>query len=572
MALLSILTLFSVLASLFLGSNAQQPSVSLDYGTFIGSDDSSTGITSYLGIRFADPPTGELRWKAAVSPPSSNVGTVDATGFANICIGIGQTGNQASEDCLFGNVFVPSGTTSDDGLPVMVWFHGGGFQSGSTRDFDPTMLIKSSAHPMLFASFAYRLGALGFMGGSRIKEDGQLNIGLQDQRVALAWVQRYISSFGGDPNRVTISGQSGGAGCAMFHLLANDGDTGGLFHAAMGESPSLSFTPTFDSNFVEGLFNQFSSNAGCGTNTSSNVMFCLRSADIGSLTQAWGKLVTNRTSTLFNFAPIVDGDLIRSEPVSAFRSGNFADVPVLFGSNTNEGSGWSAGLRNAAANTAEKNATEQTVSNFLRGQWPSLSQASFNEGLQLYPRNSFDSVNGQGAQMYGEARYICTAGLITASLSGAGQQAFQYHYNNPHLGSFHGSELGGLFPTQNSLSRANVQDLELFQAMREYWSAFVTTWTPTSSSANVDWDVVSNTTDGSPRILLQPGGIQMEDITDLLDRRCAFWHDSLGGQALSEMSPDDPSGPSGSTSDASRKSVAYGLLLKMCVVVLMILQ
>ncbi|KAK7461047.1 hypothetical protein VKT23_008976 [Stygiomarasmius scandens] len=574
MSVLSLPLLFAVSTSLFLCLNAQQPTVSLDYGEFVGSDDSSTGITSFLGIRFADPPTEERRWQPAVSPPSSSVGTVDATKFANICVGIGQAGDQASEDCLFGNVFVPSGTKSSDGLPVMVWFHGGGFQSGSTRDFDPTMLIKSSAHPMLFASFAYRLGALGFMGGSPLKEDGQLNIGLQDQRTALAWVQRYISNFGGDPNRVTISGQSGGAGSNMFHLLANDGDTGGLFHGVMGDSPSLSFTPTFDSNFAEGVFNQFSSNAGCGTNTSSNVMSCLRSVGINDLVQSWNKLVSNRSSTLFNFAPIVDGDFIRTEPVSAFRSGKFANVPVFFGSNTNEGTGWSAGLRNAAANTANRNANERTVFNFLHGQWPSLNQTSFNnEGVSLYPLNNFDSVNAQGAQMYGEARYICTAGLITASLAGAGQQAFQYHYDNAHLGSSHGSELAGIFPTQTSLSRANVQDLELFQAMREYWTSFVTTGVPTSSSANVDWDPVSNTDDGSPRILLRPNGIRMEDITEQLDERCSFWHDNLGGQELPVADPDPEEPGSGSTSqvdgDARRLGANYPLLV-LCVVVLMI--
>ncbi|KAF5352027.1 hypothetical protein D9758_009414 [Tetrapyrgos nigripes] len=578
------LEMVSVSRTIILHSNAQRPTVNLDYGEFIGSDDSETGITSYLGIRYADAPTGDMRWQPAVSPPSSNVGTVDATQFANICIGIGQTGDQASEDCLFGNVFVPSGTTSDSGLPVMVWFHGGGFQSGSTRDFDPTMLIKSSAHPMMFVSFAYRLGALGFLGGSRLKEEGQLNIGLRDQRTALQWVQTYISEFGGDPNFVTISGQSGGAGSNMFHLLANEGDTGDLFHAVMGDSPSLSFTPTFDSDFVEGIFNQFSSNTGCGINTSEDVMSCLRSTEIDTLVSSWNRLVANRSSTLFNFAPIVDGDFITVEPVEGFRSGNFANVPVMFGSNSNEGAGWSAGLRNSAANTAEKNSSERTVFNFLHGQWPSLNQTAFNEGLHLYQLNGLGTFNQQGSDMYGEARYVCTAGLITQSLSDAGQMAYQYEYNNPHLGSTHGSELQGLFLMQGSLSKANVQDLQLFQAMREYWSSFVTTGVPTSASADVDWDAVSVTgssDDGSPRILLQPGGIAMENIGTALDQRCDFWHNNLGGQAFAESPDPDPSATSNTpgttqtsteTSDSRRVPVDYWPLfaLSLCTAVMLI--
>ncbi|THV05669.1 alpha/beta-hydrolase [Dendrothele bispora CBS 962.96] len=462
--------LLSTLTLPVLYSHAQSPSVTLEYGTFTGSDDPSTGITSFLGIRFADPPTGNLRWRAAVSPPSSNVGTVNATQFAPICASIGQTGDGTSEDCLFGNVFVPSGTTSDDSLPVMVWFHGGGFQNGGTRDFDPRLIMQSSKNPMIFVSFAYRLGALGFLGGARLKADGQLNAGMQDQRAGLAWLQRYISQFGGDPSRVTIWGESAGAGSTMFHLLANGGDAGGLFHAAMGDSPSLSFTPAFDGDYIEGIFNFFSSSAG-----------------------------------------------------------QFAKVPVLFGSNTNEGAGWSAGLPNPAANTANPNATQETVFNFLQGQWNSFTQDSFNRGLELYPLDDFSgSFDLQGQQMYGEARYICTAGLITAGLTSAGTKAFQYHYDNPHLGSNHGNDLQAFFPA--TPANADGNDLALFEAMREFFTSFVTTGTPTSGSAGVNWEAVTDTSnDGNPRILLHPGGIAMEQISDELNEHCAFWH-SLGGE------------------------------------------
>jgi len=137
-----------------------------------------------------------------------------------------------------------------------------------------------------------------------------------------------------------------------------------------------------------------------------------------------------------------------------------------------------------------------------------------------------------------------------------------------------------------------VQDLELFQAMREYWSSFVTTGVPTSSSANVDWDVsrelqssllirilnlaiqpVSNTDDGSPRILLRPNGIRMEDITEQLDERCNFWHDNLGGQELpvADPDPEEPGGGSTSQVDGDARLGANYPLLALCVVVLMIL-
>ncbi|KAK7461048.1 hypothetical protein VKT23_008977 [Stygiomarasmius scandens] len=494
---------------------ADAPSVTLDYGTFEGVDDSTTGITSFLGIRYADAPTGDNRWRAAVSPPSEDLGTVDATDFADICASIGQTGDGTSEDCLFGNVFVPSGTTGDDSLPVVVWFHGGGFQSGGTPDFDPVLLMNSSAKPMIFTSFAYRLGPFGFLGGSRLKEDGQLNIGIQDQ----------APKFGGDPDRVAIWGQSGGAGSTMFHLLANGGDNEGLFHAAMGDSPSLSVTPDFDSDEVESIFNQFASNANCGTNEDDDVLDCLRATDLDDLADAWDALVDNRTSTLFNFAPIRDGDFIAVRPVEGFASGKFAQVPVLYGSNSDEGAGWSSRLDNPAANTAESNATETTVFNFLRGQWNGLARDSFDNAVDLYPLDDFDdSFDLQGQQMYGEVRYICTAGLITMSATAAGLSAYQYHYDNSHLGSGHGSELAAMFPA-NTPDDADDDDLALFEAMREFVTSFITTGTPTSDSADVEWDAVTDTSnDGSPRILFSPDGIKMEKISDELNEHCVFWH------------------------------------------------
>ncbi|KAK7461071.1 hypothetical protein VKT23_009000 [Stygiomarasmius scandens] len=405
----------------------------------------------------------------------------------------------------------------------------GGFQGGGTRYFDPRLLMQTSEKPMIFASFAYRLGALGFLGGSRLKADGQLNAGMQDQRAALAWLQQYISKFGGDPSRVTIWGESAGAGSTMFHLIANGGDTDGLFHAAMGDSPSLSYMPDFDSDYIEGIFNDFSSNADCGTNIDNDVLSCLRSAGLAVLTNAWNALVANRTATLYNFAPYLDGDFLAVRPVEGFTSGRFAKVPVLFGSNTNEGAGWSAGLPDQSANTANANTTEMTVFNFLSGQWIPFTRTSFNHGLDLYPLTDFGgSFDLQGQQMYGEARYICTAGLITAGATAAGLDAYQYHYDNPLLGSNHGDELQAMFPPVPSKADAN--DLALFAAMREFFTSFVTTGTPTSNSTTVHWDAATDASnDGNPRILFHPGAINMEQINSRLNDHCAFWH-SLAGE------------------------------------------
>ena len=136
-------------------------------------------------------------------------------------------------------------------------------------------------------------------------------------------------------------------------------------------------------------------------------------------------MLSARPATLYIFTPFLDGDFISEQPVEALKSGSFARVPVLFGSNSDEGSRWSATLTDPSANTSMPNATEDTVFNFLRGQYPTLGHASFNDAAKL--KDYANSFSLQGQQMYGECRYICTAPMITgAEISKANPKVFQY--------------------------------------------------------------------------------------------------------------------------------------------------
>ncbi|KAF5392870.1 hypothetical protein D9757_000867 [Collybiopsis confluens] len=500
----------------YLSTAAGQATVHLDYGTFIGVSDNTTGVTSFKGLRYAEPPVGHLRWKAPVFPPTTQLGTVHATAFGNSCIPVPQSTVVAgtSEDCLFANVYVPSGATSNSKLPVMVWFHGGGFQTGNGRN-NATPLMQAAPSPgMIFVTFEYRLGQFGFLAGSTFANaGGVLNAGMLDQRAGLKWVQRYISSFGGDPEKVTIWGESAGAGATMFHLIANGGDQKGLFRASMGDSASLSFMPDFDSDYMNNVFDLFANFAGCSK--SSNVMDCLNNVNSSTLASAGTRLLNNRTSTLFVFAPCIDGTFLATRPVEAFASGNFSHVR----SNTDEGANWSASLPNPAANTSEPTATETTIYNFLAGQWVGFTEKSFTKALALYPLSDYDnSLSLQGQQMYGEARYICSGFMITAAAARLGSNSFHYHYDNPDQGSTHGADLTGLF---NPPSEFSGNDAALFTAMQKYWSSFVTAQTP---QATAKWTRVTNSTSGGPRILLHPGNITMEAVSDAQARRCAFWH------------------------------------------------
>ncbi|KAJ7499882.1 alpha/beta-hydrolase [Mycena latifolia] len=498
--------------------------VTLDYGTFTGLTNATNGIIYYRGIRYADPPVGELRWRAPVSPPSTHLGKVNATALGFACIATTQKGSGATtdEDCLFGNVYIPIATTATSKLPVLVYFHGGGFETGRTRDAPPENILLGSAEPLIFVTFEYRLGQFGFLAGTPVHQSGQLNAGLLDQRAALEWVQIYISKFGGDPSRVTIWGQSAGAASTMFHLIAEGGEDKDLFHQAMGDSPPLIYLPHYTDTFIEDLFTQFAGLAGCGNSGNGTaIMTCLRAAPTNTIATAGRNTLANLTSSLYPFGPIADGSFIRERPVEAFRNGNFIQVPVIFGSNTNEGANWSASLDNPNANTSSPGATETTVYNFLAGQYSTFTQSSFQTAIaQFYPLSDYGgSFSLQGQQMYGEMRYICSAMMITGAAQDAGLKAYQYHWDNPTLGSDHADELAAFF---NGDQVFDADDQTLVIAMRRYWTSFATSGVPVAASA-IPW-MASSDSAGGPRILLHPSDMVMEQIPEGLSARCAFWH------------------------------------------------
>ncbi|KAJ7914291.1 Alpha/Beta hydrolase protein [Mycena leptocephala] len=495
--------------------------VTLDYGTFTGQTNASTGIVYFRGVPFADPPLGDLRWRAPVSPPSTHLGHVNASEYGPACIPTSARSSvpgSTSEDCLFGNVFIPINTKATSKLPVLVYFHGGGFETGSAVGAPPEKLIQGATKPFIFVTFQYRLGQFGFLAGSEVARDGLLNAGLWDQRAALEWVQRYISKFGGDPGQVTIWGQSAGAGSTMYHLIAQGGQDKHVFHRVMGDSPPALFMPSNTDSFLEDLFVQFAGLAGCGSAT--NTMSCLRAAPTNSLALGGSATLANLSSALFPFGPIFDGSFITSRPVEAFQTGKFIHVPVFFGSNTNEGSHWSAELHNPAANTSEPNATETTVFNFLAGQWLGLTPATFSRATSgnLYPEADFANFSLQGQQMYGEMRFICTALLITGSLHDAGVPSFGYHWDNPILGSDHAAELQMFY---NLVELFDPLDDQLATSMRAYWTSFATDGVPKAAGSPV-WQRAG--TKGSPRILLHPGQVGMEAVNSELLEHCAFWH------------------------------------------------
>ncbi|GAB1218342.1 hypothetical protein ATERTT37_007596 [Aspergillus terreus] len=214
-------------------------------------------------------------------------------------------------------------------LPVMAWVHGGGFLSGSANDlrYNGSFLVDTSVKmgtPVIFASFNYRLGALGMLAGSEAEKAGSTNIFLHDQRQALAWIQENIAEFGGDPSRVTIFGESAGAISIGLHVIAYGGRDDGLFSAAIMESGNPYYGKLITRKAdKEASFQSLLAATNCTRALDS--LACLRSAPVSSMLEAVSSPIS------------VDGEILPESGAIAMDKGHFAKVPTIVGTNRNEG-------------------------------------------------------------------------------------------------------------------------------------------------------------------------------------------------------------------------------------------
>jgi carboxylesterase type B len=218
-------------------NSSSGPIVNLGYAQYKGNTTLRSNFSTdvYYGIRFAQPPVGQLRWQPPQNIEAHNdynpSEVIDAQTPSPSCVqGVpawqlasnesGQANATGQEDCLFLDVYVPEKPTSA-ALPVLVNIHGGGYTKGAAGSNPWAALINASGGSFVYVSVQYRLGAYGFLSSADVRENGQANAGLLDQRSALDWVQRNIRSFGGDPSKVTIIGLSagGGSGKTLFTKL-----------------------------------------------------------------------------------------------------------------------------------------------------------------------------------------------------------------------------------------------------------------------------------------------------------------------------------------------------------------
>ncbi|KAL4861206.1 hypothetical protein BDV12DRAFT_180605 [Aspergillus spectabilis] len=491
-------------------------------------------------MRYAEPPVGELRWRAP-QDPRPVTGVQSAVKLPPICIGLGETASvNITEDCLFVNVFSPSDATTASNYPVWVYIQGGGFVTNANANYNGSDLVVQSNHSVIVVNFNYRVGPLGFLAGEEVRDEGDLNVGLLDQRKLLFWVQEYIHLFGGNRDRVVIHGASAGAASVTHHLAAYDGRDDGLFVGAIGES--IAWTPTLTVTESEPNFQELASRLNC---SEPSRISCLRTLD-ATVIQTFGhapqeELVSLPTKLLFQ--PVIDNTLFTNTLYSLFQQGKFLDVPVIVGYDTNEGSLF-----------APNASTPAEVAEFVRSWSPRLSNSEIQQIVHMYPPS--EPVPGRApyfssaSSTFAEGIFFCPTTWISTSIAlYSSSPSWTYRYNvlddiaiSAGLGVPHTFETEAIFgPGQAESIRPgflgagasySTYNAGIVPVIQGYLTSFVKTLDPNPlrSATSPIWQ--SFGAKSHKRIMLQTNNTAMETIPHSLAERCAYWYsleDSIVG-------------------------------------------
>lgn len=310
-------------------THAQQPApIKVEQGMIQGT--SEDGLTVYRGIPFAAPPVGDLRWKAP-QPAAKWTGVKQTTKFAPAPFQGGNTPSGKSEDCLYLNVWTPAKSDKEK-IPVMVYIYGGGFSGGNTSDpwVSGEKLAKKG---VVLVNIAYRVNQIGFLSLPELSAETPNhvsgNYGLLDQIAALKWIKKNIAAFGGDPNKVTIFGES--AGAISVSMLCASPLAKGLFQAAISQSGG-SFGPTRPVTYPGENMKTLSQAEKDGA-------AFLGKAGVKTLAEL-RKIEPEKLPTGFGLPggwPIVDGYVIPDDQYKLYEAGKYNDIPVLIGYNSDEG-------------------------------------------------------------------------------------------------------------------------------------------------------------------------------------------------------------------------------------------
>lgn len=434
---------------------------------------------AYLGIPFAAPPVGNLRWKPPQPAAAWAPATLNATVAGPPCPLInppGSTTTVGSEDCLKLNIWTPDPAPVSP-APVIVSIHTGAFMAASANIADSNGRKLAERTGAIVVAGEYRLGPFGFLGHRALTAEdpgyrSSGNYGFLDQRAALVWVRDHIAAFGGDPNNVTIAGQSAGGHSVSLHMVSPG--SADYFSRAIVQSGTASTRwPTLAD--AEALGDRLASARGCTDPV--HVLECMRSKTAAEVLLAFPNGQQEMAETpRVAWGPVVDGLDIPDQPRTLYETGAFNHVPLMIGTTRDEG--WIYVDRSfPGALTVEQYETA-VATEFGAADAPAI--------LAKYPVADFASPKLALSRLLGDVEAVCEARRVASLVQRTGTPVYLYSFEReadavvPDL-VIHGLDRNFVYgnnfgPPSNYV--LNADDLALFGAISGYWSRFAATGNP----------------------------------------------------------------------------------------------